>query len=110
MLTLIDDLSKQYKEAIDASAERRDSAEAFLAKALQEFDKGNISEEVLAVIQIAYLKAPNLLEGLMLSVRTPKGERGEAGSFDSFNRIISLYKGTSGIENPGTFRHELARS
>ena len=109
-LTLIDDLSREYKEAIDASAERRDSAEAFLAKALQEFDKGNISEEVLAVIQAAYLKAPNLLEGLMLSVRTPKGERGVAGSFDAFNRIISLYKGTSGIENPGTFRHELTHA
>lgn len=109
-LTLIDELSREYKEAIEASAERRDSAEAFLARALQEFDKGNIDAEVLAVIQAAYLKAPKLLEGLLLSVKKFKGEGGAAGSFDPFERIVALYKGTSGVRNAGTFLHELAHT
>lgn len=109
-LTLIDELSREYKEAIEATAERRDSAEAFLAKALQEFDKGNIDAEVLAVIQAAYLRAPKLLEGLLLSVKKLKGEGGAAGSFNPFERIVALYKGTSGVRNAGTFLHELAHT
>lgn len=109
-LTLIDELSREYKEAIEATAERRDSAEAFLARALQEFDKGNIDAEVLAVIQAAYLRAPKLLEGLLLSVKKFKGEGSAAGSFDPFERIVALYKGTSGVRNAGTFLHELAHT
>jgi hypothetical protein len=59
---------------IKATKPRLDSAEKFLAKAAIEFDKGNISEDVFKVIKAAYDKRPELLEGLLLSVKSPAGK------------------------------------
>lgn len=101
--------SRELQSDIKNSAPRRDSAERFMAKALEEYDKGNIDAEVLAVIEQVYQKFPELLEGLLLSVRKGGGGR-TAGSFNSFARIISLFKGTSGTYNPVTVRHELSHS
>lgn len=108
-LTILDKQTKQLKDAIEASRQRRDSPEQFLAKALKEYDNGNLDADVLAVIQAAYNKQPWLLNGLLLSVRAPVEGRA-AGAFDALNRVIRLYKGTSGAENPGTIRHELAHT
>ena len=101
--------SRELQADIKNSAPRRDSAERFMAKALEEYDKGNIDAEVLAVIEQVYQKFPELLDGLMLSVRKGGGGR-TAGSFNSFARIISLFKETSGTYNPVTVRHELSHS
>lgn len=60
---------------IRATKPRLDSAEKFLAKAAIEFDKGNISEDVFKVIKAAYDKRPELLEGLLLSVRGSGGHQ-----------------------------------
>jgi hypothetical protein len=101
--------SRELQADIKNSAPRRDSAERFMAKALEEYDKGNIDAEVLAVIEQVYQKFPELLDGLLLSVRKGGGGR-TAGSFNSFARIISLFKGTSGTYSPVTVRHELSHS
>ena len=103
--------TRDLNQMIRASAPRRDSAEKFLARALEEYDAGNIDEEVFNVIKLAYDKYPDLLEGLLLSVKAPgKGMGKAAGQFDPFQRIVRLYKGTSGIYNPVTIRHELTHS
>lgn len=100
--------SRELQAAIKSSKPRVDTPEAFLAKALQEYDKGNIDKDVLDVIQAAYNKQPELLDGLLLSVRKTEGEA--AGSFDPMRRIIYLYKSTSGTYEPRTIRHELSHS
>lgn len=103
--------TRDLNQMLRATAPRRDSAEKFLAKALEEFDKGNIDEEVLNVIKLAYDKHPDLLEGLLLSVKAlPEGRKGTAGQFLPMQRIVRLYKGTSGIYDPVTIRHELTHS
>lgn len=100
--------SRELQAQIKSSAPRRDSAERFMAKALEEYDKGNIDAEVLAVVEQVYQKFPELLEGLLLSVK--KGGGYTAGSFGSISRIITLFKETSGVYNPMTIRHELSHS
>jgi hypothetical protein len=100
--------SRELQSAIKASKPRVDTPEAFLAKALQEYDKGNIDKDVLDVIQAAYGKQPELLDGLLLSVRKGAGEA--VGSFDPMRRIVYLYKSTSGTYEPRTIRHELSHA
>ena len=100
--------SRELQAEIKSSAPRRDSAERFMAKALEEYDKGNIDAEVLAVVEQVYQKSPELLEGLLLSVK--KGGGYTAGSFGSISRIITLFKETSGVYSPVTIRHELSHS
>ena len=100
--------SRELQSAIKSSKPRVDTPEAFLAKALQEYDKGNIDKDVLDVIQAAYGKQPELLDGLLLSVRKGAGEA--VGSFDPMRRIVYLYKSTSGTYEPRTIRHELSHS
>lgn len=103
--------ARDLQFSIRASKPRRDSAEKFLAKALTEFDNGNISADVLNVIQTAYQKNPELLEGLLLSVKAlPEGKGGTAGEFIPWTRIVRLYKGTSGVDDPVTIRHELTHT
>ena len=102
--------SRELQAAINKSKPRLDSAEQFLAKALTEYDKENISKDVLDVIQTAYAKQPELLEGLLLSVRTPKIAGRAAGQFDTYDRIITLFKTSSGVESPTTIRHELTHT
>jgi hypothetical protein len=99
------------KHALLMSRERRDSPEQFLARALKEYDDGNISEEVLNVIKAAYDKQPGLLNGLLLSVKqAPEGMDRAAGSFLPMKRIVRLYKASSGVTNPSTIRHELTHT
>ena len=104
--------ARDLNSEIKATKPRRDSAEQFLAKAALEFDKGNISEDVFNVIKMAYDKMPDVLEGLLFSVKSPGKniDSPTAGQFLVFERIVRLYKGTSGIDDPATIRHELAHS
>jgi hypothetical protein len=102
--------ARDLNSEIKATKPRRDSAEQFLAKAALEFDKGNISEDVFNVIKMAYDKMPDVLEGLLLSVKSPGENKTAAGQFSAFERIVRLFKGTSGIDDPVTIRHELTHS
>ena len=104
--------ARDLSAMIKVTKPRLDSAEQFLAKAAIEFDKGNISEDVFNVIKTAYDKMPELLGGLLLSVRAPTGSRRgrAAGQFLPFTRVVRLFKGTSGVTDPVTIRHELTHS
>ena len=102
--------ASELKQAIDETTPRRDTPERFLAKALEEYSAGNISKDVLDVIQAAYSKQPGLLNGLLLRVTAlPKG-RDAAAEFNPLARIVRLYKGTSGVDNPVSIRHELTHA
>jgi DNA-binding protein H-NS len=109
-LTNLDNVTKALKEDIDAGYTPSKSPENFLKRALEAFDKGDISAEVLATIQDAYNKTPFILNGLRLSIRTPKDGTREIGNFNPFARIVTLWNGTRGVENPSTVRHELTHS
>jgi hypothetical protein len=109
-VTRLLDRARNLQFAIKATKPRRDSAEQFLAKALNEYDAGNISPEVLEVIDAAYRKFPDLLEGLLLRVRAAPKTGRAAGDFVPWERIIRLYKGTSGVREPATIRHELTHT
>ena len=113
-LNELQEASEELKSDIDAGRVASVSPENFMAKALQEYDKGNISADVLGVIQAAFNKYPQLLQDLRLSVRKPLMKNGQesnaAGSFATLSRIVALYKSTSGTEDPKTIRHELTHS
>jgi DNA repair protein RadC/DNA-binding protein H-NS len=116
-LTNLDNVTKALKEDIDAEYTPSTSPANFLNRALKAFDKGDMSAEVLATIQEAYNKTPFILNGLRLSIKTPKTGQvlknegfSEMGSFNVFERIVTLWNGTGGVERPGTVRHELMHS
>ena len=100
--------TRELQAAIRDTTPRADTAEDFLSKALIEYKAKNISYDVLEVIQDVYNKYPELLSGIVLRVRKSRGRA--AGAFDPFERVVLLYKGSSGIENPETIRHELTHS
>jgi hypothetical protein len=102
--------TQELKQEIEATKPRRDTPERFLAKALEEYDKGNISADVLAVVQAAYSKAPGLLNGLRLRVQKQPEGGASAADFNPLDRIVRLFKGTSGVNSPVSIRHELAHS
>ena len=106
LIQMVRDLQTEIK----ITKPRLDSAEQFLSKALKEYDAGNISKDVLDVINTAYQKYPELLEGLLLRVRAAPERGMAAGGFAPINRMVLLYKGTSGAIDPRTIRHELAHS
>jgi hypothetical protein len=108
-IALTDELAKQLKEDIDATAEPSRSPENFLRRALDAYEKGDLSPEVLATIRDAYVKTPWVLNGLRLSVRKPKEDK-SSGNFQPFARVVTLWNGTSGIEDPSTIRHEIMHS
>jgi hypothetical protein len=109
-LTNLDNVTKALKEDIDAEYTPSTSPANFLNRALKAFDKGDMSAEVLATIQEAYNKTPFILNGLRLSIRTPKDGTREIGNFNPFERIVTLWNGTRGVEKPSTIRHELTHS
>ena len=102
--------TSELKREIETTKPRRDSAEVFLAKALTEYSNGNISKEVLDVVQASYQKEPALLEGLQLSVVKPEKNGKANARFDPIDRIVALFKETTGAVNPATIRHELTHS
>jgi hypothetical protein len=109
-LTNLDNVTKALKEAIDVEYTPSTSPARFLSRALDAFDKGDISAEVLATIQNVYNKTPFILNGLRLSIKTPKDDTREIGNFNPLERIVTLWNGTRGVENPSTVLHELMHS
>jgi hypothetical protein len=107
-ITELDEVANSLKAAIAKEKPERRSANNFFADATTQWDEGNISDAVYEVIRDLHQKYPFVLEGLKLSVRQTK--RDAAGSYDTAARFVYLYKGTSGVENPTTIRHELVHS
>jgi predicted RNA methylase len=104
-LTRLMEASTELKQDIKMSSPKNDTPEHFMKKALEEFTKGNISQDTLNVIKYVYDKTPALLGGIKLSVR--KDQTGNAiGNYNTLERLVTLYKGT-GTEDPVTIRHEL---
>jgi len=98
------------QETISITKTEKKSARDFFAKATTDWNNGNISDSVYSTIKILYEKYPFVLEGLSLSVKKGKENKSDAGSFEPLQRIISLFKGTTGVTNPSTIRHEIAHS
>ena len=107
-LTYLDQLAKELAADKKMTAEKKITPEAFMARALNEYNKGNISKDVLDVIQYIYRQSPAILTGLRLSVKQAPQNAAytAAGVFNNLERIVRLYK-ESGAVNPGTIRHEL---
>lgn len=115
---LLNELEDEIK-VLRASSDIREpstSAEAFLKHARDAMDGTGpfrepvLSPDVFATIQAAYLKTPWILEGLKLSIKAPKEPGRGAGAFFPYERIVRLYSGTTGVEDPVTPRHELMHS
>ena len=107
--------AKELKQEIDESYEPNISAQAFLARAAKELAAGTLEQEVYDVIDQVYKKNPALLEGLRLSVKQETGAGANeatttAGEFIPYQRIVRLYKATSGQTDPKVIRHELTHT
>jgi len=107
-ITELDEVAKGLKAAIEKEKPERREAKNFFRDATDRWEEGSLSDAVYEVIRDVYDKYPFVLEGLKLSV--PKTKRNAAGSFDPAERFVYLYKGTSGVEDPTTIRHELVHS
>lgn len=108
-LTEISKLSKELRDSIEDSKPDRRTAGDFDTRARVALNNGEITQEVYDVIQAAYAKFPALLEGLKLSIVTEKGNKA-AGRFLPIQRIVRLFKHTSGTVEPATVEHELTHS
>jgi hypothetical protein len=126
-LNNLNQLARELKEDIDLYKSPVYTAENFLRQARAAVDgvvpykDQAISPDVFAVIQAVYMDDPKLLEGLRLSIK-PEFKPDEAllrkafgiprasGSFTPFQRIVSLYTGTRGVNNPITIRHEITHT
>jgi hypothetical protein len=101
---------EMLKVAVSINKPRRDSAADFMAKATDEMAAKNLAPEVEAVIRQVYEKYPGILEGLKLSTPTRKAGGRDAGNFNPYTRFVTLWKDSSGVDNPSTIRHELTHS
>jgi hypothetical protein len=101
---------EMLKVAVSLNKPKRNSADDFIARATQEMANENLAPEVEAVIRQVYEKYPGILEGLRLSLRTRQAGGRDAGNFNPYNRIVTLWKDSSGVDNPSTIRHELTHS
>ena len=106
--TILEKYIAQAKMALELTKPDRKTKESFLKKARDELDDGNISYEVFNEIIRLANKIPQILEGVQLSVKKKDIEAG--ASFNTAERIVALYKGTQGVEDPEGVRHELTHS
>ena len=109
-ITELDEVANGLKAAIAKEKPERRSAGNFFADATKQWDEGNLSDAVYEVIRDVHSKYPFVLEGLKLSVRKQPGALSAAGQFSPAERFVYLYKGTTGVEDPSTIRHELVHS
>lgn len=103
-------ISDEMKAQIDVTKQKRTDAKNFFARATKEWNDNNISDDVYSVFKMLYEKYPSVLEGLNLSVKKRPEDSNAAGQFYSFSRLVRLYKGTVGVENASTARHEITHS
>lgn len=100
---------REMKREIDATKPERRSAKNFFTDATKAWDRGDISDDVYAVIETLYKKFPFVLEGLRFSVTQAK-DSSVSGQFFALARLVRLYKGTNGVSDPTTARHEIVHS
>ena len=104
-------ISQAMKEELEDSKIENTSAKNFFTRATNAWNAGEIGDEVYEVIKQTFENHPKLLEGLRLSVlKAPEGKGHAAGDFTAWERLIRLFKNTSGTADPTTFRHELTHS
>ena len=106
----LDEIAKSLKMDIALSKKERVSAGNFFADATAQWDAGNISGDVYAAIEALYKKYPFVLEQLRFSVRRQPEESNASGQFMALPRMVRLYKGTVGVKDPVTIRHEIVHS
>jgi hypothetical protein len=109
------DKSKELEDDIENLkwATRNLTAEKFMKRATDALAAKEINRDVYDIIHDIFTKNPNLLEGLRLQIKQGNENDGNtnfqtAGEF--IGRIVRLYKGTSGTEDPAIVRHELTHS
>jgi hypothetical protein len=98
------------KDYLDLTRPTRNNAVDFMRRATDALADGVIDESVEAFIRDVYEKYPNILEGLRLSIRSRKVDGKDAGNFNAFSRLVTLWTDGSGVDNPKTIRHELMHS
>lgn len=106
-INTIDEIASQLKDDIVAGKTKRTDAKNFFARATKEWNDGNISDDVYAAIKTMYEQYPFVLEGLNLSVKQQPADSNATGQFFSLARLVRLYKGTNGVQDPVTIRHEV---
>ena len=104
-------VEEALKDTLDATKVIDNRAIVFRNRANDAEADGSLAPEVAAVIDQIYKRFPGILEGLKLSVRENKDPNSKAaGNFNPYVRMVTLWKGSSGVENPSTVRHELVHS
>ena len=111
-LTELTEIAKSLKDAIKSTKPERRDAKNFFRDATDRWEEGELSDAVYDVISEVYKKYPFVLTDLKLTVRQPKEGQKAAGQYNpnEFERLVYLYKGTSGVTDPVTIRHELMHS
>jgi len=106
----LNETAENLSNLIKANKPARRSAKNFFADATKAWDAGEISDDVYSAIKTIYERHPKVLEGMKFSVRMNAANPNAAGEFFSLARIVRLYKGTVGTEDPVTIRHEIVHS
>ena len=111
-LTLVDEKTKELEANLDAIRDKTPpSALKVHQRAEKAYENNEISKEVYDVIHWMWNNSPALLTGLELQIRKPTvKEEGATGSFNPMERLVRLYKGTEGVTDPETARHELTHT
>ena len=109
-LTFLKQASNDLKDNIETTKPEGRLAKNFFAKATQDWNEDLISDDVYEVIDALYKQYPEVLEGLKLSIAKQKKDSDAIGDFFPLPRIVRLYKGTTGVTNPETIRHEIVHS
>jgi DNA repair protein RadC len=106
----LNELGKEMQLDLRIMYEPNLSARAFKHHAETAYLRDEMSADVFGVLETMFTKYPKLLEGLKLSVITDKTLKDAAGQFEPIKRLVTLYKGTAGVERPMTIRHELSHA
>ena len=109
-LTFLKQASNDLKDSIEITKPSGRLAKNFFAKATADWNKDLISDDVYDVIRTLHDKYPDVLEGLQFSIKKQPESKSVIGDFFSFQRIVRLYKGTTGVTDPETIRHEIVHS
>jgi hypothetical protein len=109
-LTFLKQASNDLKDSIEITKPSGRLAKNFFAKATADWNKDLISDDVYDVIRTLHDKYPDVLEGLQFSIKKQPEGKSVIGDFFSFQRIVRLYKGTTGVTDPETIRHEIVHS
>ena len=109
-LTFLKQTSNDLKDSIEITRPEGRLAKNFFAKATADWNKELISDDVYDVIRTLHDKYPEVLEGLQFSIKKQPESKSVIGDFFPFQRIVRLYKGTTGVIDPETIRHEIVHS